>query len=143
MNDETTSLVHLMSICPDFKNEETYLQLIGRKRGVNVDKTTEFHTALADEGIEYVWCSIKSLYCRLPLKNKQGRKNVLESLKKCTHKEQTTKACVCGFAAQSRAHLVAYKILLLVEEECTVHEVAGGLCDINGSEATMQKMEGA
>jgi hypothetical protein len=49
---------------PDFRDEETTLQHLGRALGVAVDGTPTFHAELAGEGIEYSWGYAKQLYRR-------------------------------------------------------------------------------
>jgi len=50
--DESTSLRHLLGKCPDFKNEQSALQVLGQELGVVVDATPKNHAELAGEGIE-------------------------------------------------------------------------------------------
>ena len=55
-HDETTSINHLMSIQPDFQDQETLLMFYGRQLGVIVDRTPKCHPELAGEQcIEYAW----------------------------------------------------------------------------------------
>jgi hypothetical protein len=45
-------LIHLISGCSDFKNEENALQALGRDCGILVDCMPKFHAELAGEGID-------------------------------------------------------------------------------------------
>ena len=49
-HDETTSIMQLMSIQPDFQDQETLLMFYGRQLGVIVDRTPKCHPELAGEG---------------------------------------------------------------------------------------------
>ena len=66
-----SSLKRIMSVLPDFENEETLLQYYGRLLGVTVDRTPKCHPELAGEGIEYTWGGAKGFYCRLKISEKR------------------------------------------------------------------------
>ena len=60
--DKSTSLKMLMSIQPDFMEQETLLMFYGKQMGVTVDRTPKCHPELAGEGIEYAWGAAKLWY---------------------------------------------------------------------------------
>jgi hypothetical protein len=62
-----TSLKYLMGNCKDFEEEDSLLQLMGRKMGVLVNCTPQCHCELTGKGIEYFWGCAKNFYHCLPL----------------------------------------------------------------------------
>ena len=45
----------MIASMPDFENEETRLQYVGRKLGIVVDRSPKYHPEVAGEDIEYFW----------------------------------------------------------------------------------------
>jgi hypothetical protein len=72
-SDLSTSLIHLISGCSDFKKEENALRALGRECGILVDRMPKLHAELAGEGIEYMWAFMKGKYQRAPLEQKRTR----------------------------------------------------------------------
>jgi hypothetical protein len=98
-----------MAQCPDFRDEETALQFLGRTIGVTVDCTPKFHAELAGEGIEYSWGFAKQLYRRKPVKLKKGRANFKALVRQCTDPTtEINKVRVGKFAGRARAYICAY-----------------------------------
>jgi hypothetical protein len=107
--DLKTSLRYIMSQCPDFRDEETALQHLGRTIGVAVDCTPKFHAELAGEGIEYSWGYAKQLYCRKPLAEKRRRANFKSLVRRCTDPaNEIDKVRVGKFVGRARAYICAY-----------------------------------
>jgi hypothetical protein len=103
------SLRYIMAQCPDFRDEETALQFLGRTIGVAVDCTPKFHAELAGEGIEYSWGFAKQLYRRKPVSMKKGRVNFKALVRKCTDPAtEIDKVRVGKFAGRARAYICAY-----------------------------------
>jgi hypothetical protein len=69
-----TSLKYLIGNRKDFSEEESLLQLMGRKMGVLVDFTPKCHCELAGEGFEFSWGCAKDFYYCLPLREKNRKK---------------------------------------------------------------------
>jgi len=106
--DLSTSLIHLISGCSDFKNEENALQALGRECGILVDCTPKFHAELAGEGIEYTWAFMKGKYRRAPLEQKRTRDKFKALVRECSSAEKVPKEQVRKFAARSRAYICTY-----------------------------------
>jgi hypothetical protein len=116
--DASRSLRRIMAECLDFVNEETALQVLGRKLGVLVDRTPKFHAELAGEGIEYSWACSKAQYRRIPVAAKKGRDNFKAQVRLCTDPTQTlNKERVSKFAARARAYICTYYWLAKQQEE--------------------------
>jgi hypothetical protein len=116
--DSSMSLRRIMSECHDFVNEETALQVLGRKLGLIVDRTPKFHAELAGEGIEYSWACSKAEYRRLPVAAKKGRDNFKLHVRECTDPATTLdKKRVCLFAARARAYICTYFWLAKKQQE--------------------------
>ncbi len=61
------SLNALIGRCPDFVNEPTMLQFVGKEElGIFVNRMPKCTLELAGEGIEYFWACAKGWYCRHP-----------------------------------------------------------------------------
>ena len=86
------SLVHLMSECPDFKEEKSAMEnlaadLLGRHNcNIEILVSTKYHCEMAGEGIEYGWGYAKKVFRSIPLQQKRTKddfwKGVEESLRK-------------------------------------------------------------
>jgi hypothetical protein len=81
------SFKYLMGNCKDFEEEESLLQLKGRKMGVIVDQTSKCHCKLAGEGIEYSWGCAKNFYHHLPLRGKKSKESFKVAVRKCLSKD--------------------------------------------------------
>jgi hypothetical protein len=77
--DESLSLRHLMSMCPDFLNEEG-MMTHRTKLCVEVMLTPICHSEIAGEGIKYMWACSKGAYRNPALKEKKGKENVRNCL---------------------------------------------------------------
>ena len=61
--DLSMSLRHLMTMCPDFLNEEGMMERVGATLGVKVMLTPKYHAKIAgEEGVEYMWACSKGAY---------------------------------------------------------------------------------
>ena len=65
-----TSIKSLISVQPDFLQQETLLQVYCNKLGVKADRTPVAHCEIAGEGIEYDWGHSKIVYRSRPLSEK-------------------------------------------------------------------------
>jgi hypothetical protein len=106
--DESLSLRHLMSMCPDFLNEEGMMEHIGKKLGVEVMLTPKCHAELAGEGVEYMWACSKGAYRNLALKEKRGKENFNESVRYCLSEKVVSVERIRKFAKRARQYLIAY-----------------------------------
>ena len=88
--NKSTSLLHLMSTCTDFVNEETLLQTMARKIGVTIDRTPKCHPEMAGEGVEYAWGCAKQYYRSQPLLSKRGKKKFRDLVRKSLSPEVLT-----------------------------------------------------
>lgn len=77
--DPTTSMTHLMSQLPDFKEEKTRLQHMAVKIGCSVRYTPKAHPELAGRGIEYHWGYSKLYFQRI---NDTDPKKLVSNVKK-------------------------------------------------------------
>ena len=80
--DESLSLRHLMSMCPDFLNEEG-MMTHRTKLCIEVMLTPICHDEIVGEGIKYMWACSKGAYRNPALKEKKGKENFIESVRKC------------------------------------------------------------
>ena len=100
-----------MSTCTDFVEEETMLQLMVRKMGMEVDRTPKCHAEMAGEGIEYVWALIKNAYRRILLSLKRGKDNFMNCVRECLSKNLVTTERVRKFARRARRYTKGYHVL--------------------------------
>jgi hypothetical protein len=106
---ESSSLRVLMGQCTDFQEEETALQHLGSQLGLRVLFTPKFHCEFAGEGIEYNWAHAKAKMRTTPIREKKGRANFIELVKKCICPENVlTKERIRKFSARARAYICAY-----------------------------------
>jgi hypothetical protein len=103
-----TSLRYLMSNLKDFEAQETMLQLKAREMGVSMDRTPKCHCELAGEGIEYAWGCAKNHYRRQPLKDKRGKENFRQTVRKCFSRDIVTTERIRMFSQRARAYILAY-----------------------------------
>ena len=125
MLDITTSLKHIMGMCPDFLNEEGMLQHIANGLGVKVMLTPKCHAELAGEGIEYLWGRAKGTYRSLSLNQKKGKDNFKASVHYCLSDEVITRDRVRKFSRRARQYLTAYHAYDSKQlDEQTLHDCA-------------------
>ena len=106
---ESSSLQALMAQCTDFKEEDTALQFLGKQLGLRVLSTPKFHCEFAGEGIEYNWAHAKAKMRVTPLREKKGRQNFIDLVKKCICPETVlTKERIRKFSARARAYICTY-----------------------------------
>jgi hypothetical protein len=103
-----TSLRYLMSNLKDFEAQETMLQLKAMEMGLSMDRTPKCHCELAGEGIEYAWGCAKNHYRRQPLKDKRGKENFRQTVRKCFSRDIVTTECIRMFSQHARAYILAY-----------------------------------
>jgi hypothetical protein len=103
-----TSLRYLMSNLKDFESQETMLQLKAKEMGILMDRTPKCHCELAGEGIEYAWGCAKNHYRRQPLKDKRGKENFRQTVRKCFSRQIITTERVRLFSQRARAYILAY-----------------------------------
>ena len=116
--NSSMSLRRIMSECHDFVNEETALQVLGRKLGLIVDRTPKFHAELAGEGIEYSWACSKAVFRRLPVAARKGRDNFKLQVRNCTDPTTTLdRKRACLFSARARAYICTYYWLAKKQQE--------------------------
>ena len=116
--NSSMSLRRIMSECHDFVNEETALQVLGRKLGLIVDRTPKFHAELAGEGIEYSRQCSKAVFRRLPVAARKGRDNFKLQVRNCTDPTTTLdRKRVCWFSARARAYICTYYWLAKKQQE--------------------------
>lgn len=106
--DKNFSLVHLLSECPDFENELTALQHLGKKLGTEVICTPKYHAEMAGEGVEYCWALAKNWYKRLPLKERKTREQFEAKVKEAFSLSVLSKEKVRGAARRQRSYILAY-----------------------------------
>jgi hypothetical protein len=103
-----TSLRYLMSNLKDFEAQETLLQIKALEMGVSMDRTPKCHCELAGEGIEYAWGCAKNHFRRQPLKDKRGKENFRQTVRKCFSRQVVTTERVRMFSQRARAYILAY-----------------------------------
>jgi hypothetical protein len=106
--NKSTSLLHLMSTCTDFVNEETLLQTMARKMGVTIDRTPKCHPEMAGEGVEYAWGCAKQYYRSQPLLSKRGKKKFRDLVRKSLSPEVLTVDKIRKFSRRARRYICAY-----------------------------------
>ena len=73
-------LVHLMSECPDFKEEKSAMEkmaadLLGRhNRNIEILISKKYHCEMAGEGIEYSWVYAKRVFRSIMLQQKKNER---------------------------------------------------------------------
>jgi hypothetical protein len=112
-----TSLIHLMSSCVDFEEEESLLQANGRELGVLVDRTPKCHCELAGEGIEYSWGCSKNVYRSLRIHEKRGKENFRKSVDKCLDREILSTERIRKFSRRARQYICAYYKIAIEQEQ--------------------------
>ena len=108
--DLSTSLLHLMAECSDFKAEKSILQYIGDEYSVKVIFSPKYHCELAGEGIEYAWGFAKCLYRRIPLIKKKSLANFLKCVNYSLSRELMTKERIRRFSRRARRYISTYYI---------------------------------
>ena len=74
-----------------------------------VDRTPKCYCVLAGEGIKYSWGCAKNIYCRTPLKKKQGKDNFRSVVQECLSREKVlTTQRVRLFSRRAHAYICAY-----------------------------------
>ena len=86
------SLEYLLGNCKDFEEEESLLQVMGRKMGVAIDRMPKCHCELAGEGIEYSWGWAKNLYHQKPLSEKKRKEKFRDTVRQCLSRDVLTTA---------------------------------------------------
>ena len=121
--DNDFSLRWLISKCPDFAEEKSamahLLDEISRANSFNITLlvTPKYRCELAGEGIEYSWGLSKRFFRKLPLTNKKGRANFLESVRICLAHVDVTHAR--KFSAKTRRYMLTYAFCAkLPDVEC-------------------------
>ena len=105
-------LRNLMASCSDFKNELSAMELLCQELSakgeckIELIVSPKYHPEIAGEGVEYVWGFIKKYYRSLSMKDKKGKKNFEEAIKKSV--SQVNKNHVNRFAARCRRYMLAY-----------------------------------
>jgi hypothetical protein len=85
--DMNMNLRHLMTMCPDFLNEQGMMEHVGATLGVEVMLTPKCHAKIAGEGVEYMWVCSKGAYRNLTLKEKMGKENFIAGVRNCLSAE--------------------------------------------------------
>jgi hypothetical protein len=105
------SLQWLMSQCPDFAQEKSAMEALLHRISsdafnVSILVTPKYHCELAGEGIEYSWGLAKRHFRNLPLLDKKGRVNFIDSVRMCV--EYVKVNHVRQFAAKTRRYMLTY-----------------------------------
>jgi hypothetical protein len=90
INCLATVLQNLMSTLKDFEAQETMLQLKAMEMGISMNCTPKCHCKHAGEGIKYAWACTKIHYQQQPLKDKRGKENFCQTVRKCFSREVVT-----------------------------------------------------
>ena len=103
-----TSLREMMKEQPDFLEDESLLEYNAKRLGAcsKVMKPPKCHPVLAGEGIENHWALEKSHYCRLPMREKKGKENFLNSVRESIAK--TNLSIARQFSRRTREYILAY-----------------------------------
>ena len=102
------SIKSLISLQPDFLNEETLLQTYYKKLGVLSDRTTVAHCEVAGKGIELNWGFSKIVYRLKPLEDKRN-KNIFQGLvRSVLAKDILTLSVCCSNVHRARQYMLAY-----------------------------------
>jgi hypothetical protein len=102
--------------------------------GVEVDQSMKSHPELAGEGIEYSWGRAKSVYRRVKLAQKKGKKNFRSLVADCLSTDKRrgmgglTKEMVRRFSRRARHYVLAYFYIENVQEKNMDEE---GLHELN------------
>ena len=102
--DQSMSLNHVLSSCPDFRAEKPALQSLVEARGHILVMSPKGHCELAGDGIEYDWGKMKQTFRR---KNKYVKFHelILESMSRRALPLSTSRK----FARKARAYRRAYR----------------------------------
>ena len=104
--DESFSVDHVLSTCPDFANEISALAELVYRAGHLLTLSPKGHCECAGEGVEYSWGAMKKHFRR---NNKQTgdifKKLVLESMSRRTLTPRTVRK----FARVARGYKAAYR----------------------------------
>jgi hypothetical protein len=106
--DLSLSLRHLMAMCSDFLNEESMMEHVGAKIGVEVMLTPKCHAEIAGEGVEYMWACSKGAYRNLTLKEKKGKENFMAGVRYSLSEKVLSIERIRKFAKRARQYLLAY-----------------------------------
>lgn len=78
----------MMMKCYDFEHEKSELKAMGEMLGVQVLITPKYHAEIAGEGIEYSWGVVKSMYHKIHLSKKKGKKQFIDNVMHCLSSDQ-------------------------------------------------------
>ena len=131
-----TSLKHLITNLPDFKNESTLLQYCATQLLTRIECSPKYHPEIAGEGIEYCWGMAKNTYRSYPLSEKGNRSKFRRSVIKCMSDAVITKDRVRLFGRRKRRYMLAYLGLEKAKESMHIHGNDG-----NGNENRGESME--
>ena len=124
--DGTPGLRTMIASMPDFENEETRLQYVGRKLGIVVDRSPKYHPEVAGEGIEYSWGCAKGRYRYLPLQSKKGKAAFIAQVRTCLDpSDNLNLERIRKFARRQREYICAYHMLHVQEQERQQREMEG------------------
>ena len=76
-----------------------------------MDRTPKCHCELAGEGVEYAWGCAKNHYQWQPLKDKRGKENFRQTVRKCFSRDIITTKRVRMFSQRARAYIPAYHMI--------------------------------
>jgi len=110
------SLKHILSQCPDFKNELSALQHLAKRLGTEVICSPKYHAEIAGEGIEYCWALAKNWFKRIPLSERKTREQFEAKVDEALSTSVLTITRVRGCARRQRTYILAYAHLHKGEE---------------------------
>ena len=87
------------------------------------------HCELAGEGVEYAWGCAKNHYRRQPLKDKRGKENFRQTVRKCFSRDILTIEQVRMFSQCARAYILACHMIR--QEQLT--DSASTMTDLNST----------
>ena len=94
-----------------------------------IDRTPKCHCELAGEGVKYAWGCAKNHYRRQPLKDKRGKENFRQTVRKCFSRDILTIEWVRMFSQCARAYILAYHMIR--QEQLT--DSASTMTDLNST----------
>ena len=109
--DESTSYDCLLNRCSDFRNELTLLQYIAEECGAEVDRSPICHPEVAGEGVEYDFCKAKQYHRKLPVEERKGKDNFIQSVRKAvssTEGAMLTAERTRRYSRRARQYILAY-----------------------------------
>lgn len=109
--DRSTSLQAILADCPDFAEEMSALEHLGKQLGVNIVPTPKYHAEMAGEGVEYGWAMSKNAFKWMSLKDRKTKEKFRKAVDKVLSSETVSIYHARATARRARSYIRAYHYL--------------------------------